>query len=326
MPIAIVVIDRGGDPMSEQPNIRRPHDGSIDIDFCPQAALAERRLIVSERPGGAMNAVYPQPARTRPELVIALHCSGSNAAQWRSLEAQLGQSFRFAAPEHYDSGNSPSWTGGHPFTLADEAERTLALIDAAGGGVHLVGHSYGGGVALHVAAARADRIASLALYEPSAFYLLKQFGDGAGPFAEIKAVADMVSTGIRSGDRRNAAKVFVDYWGGAGAWEAIRLPLRDALIRWLPKVSLEFDALFNEPTPWGTLTKLHLPTLIIRGECTPAPTRLIADTLASILPNARRVVVTGAGHMGPLTHGTEVNTLVIEHIKQASSRAKRQAA
>src|SRR6266536_1481912 len=35
--------------------------------------------------------------------------------------------------------------------------------------VHLIGHSYGGGVALRVAVERSNRIASLTLYEPTAF-------------------------------------------------------------------------------------------------------------------------------------------------------------
>lgn len=33
--------------MLEQPNVRRRHDGSIDIDFYRQAAVAERRLAVA---------------------------------------------------------------------------------------------------------------------------------------------------------------------------------------------------------------------------------------------------------------------------------------
>jgi len=46
--------------------------------------------------------------------------------------------------------------------------------------VHLVGHCYGGVLALHVALARLDRIASMALYKPSAFQLLKQMGAPGG--------------------------------------------------------------------------------------------------------------------------------------------------
>src|SRR5580658_4520914 len=117
---------------------------------------------------------------TECELVIALHCSGSGAAQWRRLGETLGERCELIAPEHYGCESTGHWTGGPAFTLADEAERTIALIDATDRKVHLVGHSYGGGVALHVALARTDRIASLTLYEPSAFYLLKQVRRGRG--------------------------------------------------------------------------------------------------------------------------------------------------
>ena len=88
------------------------------------------------------------------ELVIALHCSGSGSSQWRRLADLLGDDCELLAPEHYGCESAGPWTGEHPFTLADEAARTIALIDATDRKVHLVGHSYGGGVALHVALAR----------------------------------------------------------------------------------------------------------------------------------------------------------------------------
>jgi pimeloyl-ACP methyl ester carboxylesterase len=248
------------------------------------------------------------------ELVIALHCSGSGAAQWRRLGETLGERGELIAPEHYGCERTGHWTGGPTFTLADEAERTIALIDATNRKVHLVGHSYGGGVALHVALARPDRIASLTLYEPSAFYLLKQFGEGAGPFAEIRAVADLAATCVATGNDRGGAMAFVDYWSGSGAWDALRPDVQDALVRWMPKAPLDFAALFEEPTRWEALTRLNLPTLIIRGERAPRPTRLIADTLPWLLPDCRLAVVDGAGHMGPLTHVAQVNALIAVHI------------
>src|SRR6516162_7824695 len=98
-------------------------------------------------------------------IVIALACSGGSGKQWRQLGTALGPACRLATPEHYGSPSTGPWTGGQRFTLADEAARTIALIDRSADRVHLVGHSYGGGVALHVALARPERIASLALYE-----------------------------------------------------------------------------------------------------------------------------------------------------------------
>jgi pimeloyl-ACP methyl ester carboxylesterase len=102
------------------------------------------------------------------EGVIALHCSGSGAGQWRQLGEMLGAGYELVAPEHYGCKETRPWTGVHAFTLADEAARTLAIIDATDRKVHLIGHSYGGGLARHVALERPDSIASLTLYEPSA--------------------------------------------------------------------------------------------------------------------------------------------------------------
>ena len=65
------------------------------------------------------------------ELVVALHCSGSNAGQWRQLGDMLGDDYTLIAPEHYGNAQIGPWPGGHVFTLADEAMQTIALIDRA---------------------------------------------------------------------------------------------------------------------------------------------------------------------------------------------------
>jgi pimeloyl-ACP methyl ester carboxylesterase len=91
-----------------------------------------------------------------------------------------------------------------------------------------------------------------------------------GPFAEIKAVADLAATRVAAGNERGGAMAFVDYWSGPGAWEALRPAVQDALIRWMPKAPLDFAALFEEPTRWEALARLNLPTLIIGGERAPA--------------------------------------------------------
>src|SRR6516165_11638941 len=136
------------------------------------------------------------PANPDSAPVIALHCSGAGPRQWRQLGETLGPAYTLLAPEHYGCERTGPWTGMHAFTLADEAARTIDVIDRSVNKVHLVGHSYGGGVALHVALARPARIASLSLYEPSAFHLLKIMGDqGAAAFAEIADITRVTAQG-----------------------------------------------------------------------------------------------------------------------------------
>ena len=258
------------------------------------------------------------PATTDLAPVIALHCSGAGAAQWRQLGAVLASRYQLVAPEHYGCDSVGPWNGEHAFTLADEATRTIGLIDRSDCKVHLVGHSYGGGVALRAAVERPDRIASLTLYEPSAFHLLKAMGArGAVALAEIQGIAAQIADGVITGDYRGGVSSFVDYWGGRGAWAALRPSVQAALTRWTPKGPLDFRALIDEPTPASAYADFGFPALIMRGEHAPAPTRLIADTLPTLMPAARLVVIPGAGHMGPLTHAPEVNAAIERHLAES---------
>ena len=192
---------------------------------CASPDIQPLLLKITGRKGATpmnVNMVYP-PRPARRGRVIALHCSGSGASQWRYLAEGLGGRYEVSAPEHYGCESTGPWTGEHAFTLADEAAQAIALIDRSDDKVHLVGHSYGGGVALNVALARPDRIASMALYEPSAFHLLRQMGErGAEPYAEITGVARLICQGVVTGDYRSAVSAFVDYWNGPGSWNALR--------------------------------------------------------------------------------------------------------
>ena len=271
-----------------------------------------------------MNISFADPPRpARHGRVIALHCSGGGASQWCHLAEALGRRYEVAAPEHYGAQDTGPWGGEHAFTLDDEAVRSIALIDRCDDDkVHLVGHGYGGGVALNIALARPDRIASMVLYEPSAFHLLRHLGErGAEPYAEITGVARDICQGVVTGDYRGAVAAFVDYWNGPGAWNALRPALQSALIRWAPKGPLDFRALIDDPTPADAYRRLPFPVLILRGEHAPSPTRTIAEGLTELLPASRLVVIAGAGHMGPLTHTPEVCALIVKHIVAADAGA-----
>jgi pimeloyl-ACP methyl ester carboxylesterase len=269
-----------------------------------------------------INVVHPPRPACRRQ-VVALHCSGAGAGQWSNLAEALGGDYDVLAPEHYGCESSGPWTGEHAFTLADEAARAIALIDNSEEKVHLVGHSYGGGVALHVALARPDQIASMALYEPSAFHLLRQLGEpGAEAYAEISGVAWCLCDRVMSGNYRAAVAVFVDYWNGPGTWDAMRPAAQNALIRWAPKGPLDFRAVIDDPTSARAYRGLNMPVLILRGEHAPTPTRVIADGLSELLPSCRLMKIDGAGHMGPLTHASEVSALIVRHIVDAEVDAQ----
>jgi pimeloyl-ACP methyl ester carboxylesterase len=254
--------------------------------------------------------------RGRGEPVILLHCSGGSGAQWRALAEALAPEMRTLAPDLHGYGRSGGWPGEpRDFRLADEAAAVLALLARLDEPAHLVGHSYGGAVALHVAHRRPQAVRSLAVIEPVALHLLAQDPADAATLHEIRAVADDVRAALAAGALEAGYARFVDYWSGPGAWNALPASKRDALAALLPKVALDFQAVFGDPAGLADFRALELPALVLQGGDTRAPVRRICERLAATLPDVRRKVIAGAGHMLPLTHRAEVEALLLAHLR-----------
>ena len=260
-------------------------------------------------------------SRMTGERTVALHCSGAGARQWRRLQEHGAGAIRVIAPDLYGTPDAAAWSGQHAFSLADEAERVLSLPDIGNGRFHLVGHSYGGGVALKLATMVPERIASLSLYEPSAFHLLHVLGPrGKAAFGDIRQMAGTVADGLVTGDYQAAARRFVDYWNGPGSWAALKPDVQAAMLRYVPKACLDFHALFEEDTPRSAYGTFRFPVLIMSGEFAPAPTRVVAEGLSGMIPGALHARIAGAGHMGPCTHAEAVNAHILAHIGEAAQQ------
>jgi pimeloyl-ACP methyl ester carboxylesterase len=152
-------------------------------------------------------------------VVVLVHSSVAGARQWRRLMGELEDRYHLIAVNLYGYGRTPAWTAERKQTLADQA----ALVQAAlpeHGPVRLIGHSFGGAVAMKAAAALGPRVRQLILFEPNPFRLLAQ-GGRAEAFAEIAGLRDVVTRAAAAGDWTTAGRRFADYWGGAGTWDAM---------------------------------------------------------------------------------------------------------
>jgi len=250
-----------------------------------------------------------------PATAVLLHSSASTANQWRDLQALLKPGRTVATPEQWGCGATSPWSGGRPFALSEEARPVIELIAAAGQPVHLVGHSYGGGVALHIARRRPDLLASLTLIEPTAFHLLKGgAAEDQAAYREIVSVAEPICLSVISGRGRDGMARFVDYWNGAGTWDGMPRDRQDTLVARAAKVPLDFRALMHEEATAGDFRSMTVPTLLVRGTTSPRPAIRVTEVLSRTLPRCTTIRVAGAGHMVPLTHAKDVNPLIRDFV------------
>ena len=247
---------------------------------------------------------HPQPASARPTVVL-LHSSAASAKQWEALGACLQPAFDVHAIDLHGHGARPAWPGERPMTLDDEAQLVLPIVERAGR-AHLIGHSYGGAVALHLALKRPALVSSLAVYEPVLFSLLKR--DPAGVAArEAFELAARMRLLVGAGESAAAAGAFVDYWAGGSAWSRMTPPQQRSVASRMTTVVQHFDALCGEPPPPDQLARLPMPMLCLTGSRSTAAARRIGELLHELIPGRQHETLDGLTHMGPITHPALVN-------------------
>lgn len=262
------------------------------------ASIENTHLVLDYRDSGA------------GEPVVLLHSTGFDSGQWRGVGEVLGADFQVLAPDLPGYGESRIRDGATG--LAHDLWAVDLLLQHCGRPVHLVGHSYGGLLALHLALEEPDRLASLILIEPMAKGVLKG-PDEAAARAEMEGDADFLAA-IAGGDMAAALEGFVDYWNGRGAWAAMHQEGRAKILARGPKMMCELAAVDADQEAAAAYAGLALPTLLISGSETRLSARRICELLAAALPDARHSVISGAGHLSPLSHAAEVAALVAGHI------------
>ena len=146
-----------------------------------------------------------------PVRVLAIHGLTGHGQRWKQLATGQLPEIAVAAPDLLGHGNS-SWAA--PWTIEANVRAMAALLDEhADAPVVVVGHSFGGAVALHLAGAHPDRVAALVLLDPA-------IGLDGGWMREI---ADAM---LASPDYPDAAEARADK--ATGAWADVAPAVLDA--------------------------------------------------------------------------------------------------
>jgi len=249
--------------------------------------------------------------------VLLVHSSACRGGFWQGLIRQLGDGFACYTPDLAGYGRSRC-AGSENATLRDEAEFIAPLLWHDPQPFHLIGHSFGGAVALATALAWPDRVRSLTLYEPTAFSLLRSGGPKDRTLFDVigQVPSDMRAMRDAGSDDRAMGR-FVDFWSGAPVWDAKPVAERAQLSPLAGKVIGDFRLLFDADWEADVLRSIRFPVLILRGEKSPAVAGRVAEILSTLIGHGRLHTVAGAGHMAPVTEPGLIAAAILGYLHSA---------
>jgi pimeloyl-ACP methyl ester carboxylesterase len=228
-------------------------------------------------------------------LVVVIHGTMDRSSGMLKLSRQLDSRARVLRYDRRGYGRSAPHPG--PFTMDEQVDDLVALLD--GRSAVLVGHSYGGNVALATAARHPSLVRAVSMYESPLSWEPWWPGSTAG--------ATALATG---GSPAEAAERFMRRMIGDGRWDA--LPERTRAVR-----RMEGDAMVGElvdlrsAVPWRA-EDIHVPVICGYGTEGALHHRKGMEHVASTVAGSELVELTGCRHDAPLSHPVLFARLMVE--------------
>jgi pimeloyl-ACP methyl ester carboxylesterase len=242
--------------------------------------------------------------------VVLLPAGVADRTMWADhLQPLAEQGYRVVAMDLPGFGEVPLAPGEQaPWADVLETMDGLGIEQAA-----LVGNSFGGAVALRVAAVAPERVWALALISAPA--------PGLDPSAEVQAAWKAEEEALERGDVEAAVAAVVDAWTLPGGPDDVRDRVA-AMQRRTFELQADLGGVAEAVDPvddhLDALARLNVPAIVAAGELDKPDFLEGASRLAEALPGARHVVIQGAGHLAPLETPDAFRELLLVLLREQS--------
>ncbi|MFE5811781.1 alpha/beta fold hydrolase [Streptomyces sp. NPDC056491] len=238
-------------------------------------------------------------------VVVLLHSSVCDRRMWEPQWQPLMEAgFRVVRMDFRTCGESPA--GQAPYSDAGDVRDLLDHLGAQR--ASLVGSSYGGRIALQVAALHPERVASL--------FLLCPGRPGHVPSAELRKFGAAEDVFLDAGDLAGAAEFNAQTWLGPDADAGTHALVRAMQLRNF-EIALAVIESHELPEFPVDLAAVAAPTLVVGGAHDHPDFRGIAAELPGLVPGAEHVELPWAGHLPSLERPAETTRLMLEFLPRA---------
>lgn len=226
------------------------------------------------------------------ETIIFVHGSQEDYRVFMPQLDQLKNDFRVITySRRYNYPNNNEYKEGTPFNPVTEASDLERLTIGIGvEKFHIIGHSYGGLIAIAYANKHQDKLKSLIVSEPPMLSL-----EGCAESLRItnERLIEKVGAALKTNDSTLVMKSIFEFFVGKDIQNEIPPESLNAL-----KANLtEMKALVSSENPFPNLnTEFDLPVMIFTSEYTMPILKCTNQALINNMPNAKHVHISNASH------------------------------
>lgn len=250
------------------------------------------------------------------EPLVLVHGSWVDHSNWDMVAPSLAQEYRVL---RYDRrGHSRSERPEAQGSIREDVADLAGLIEELRlAPAHVIGSSFGGAIALQLAAVRPDLVRSLTVNEPPLTNLLAGEPAGQQMLQQVNEGLSVVEKLLAAGDMEGGVRFFVeDIIFGPGTWEQLPAEVRETVIFNAPTFLDELhdpEAFVFDPSHLRGFTR---PVLLIVCDESPPPFQLVVQRLADGLPHAEIKTFAGARHEPEQTHAEEYVAVVNDFLRR----------
>ncbi len=276
-------------------------------------------LALSEMPKPRMieaaGATFPLVTAGEGEPVLFVHGAVGDYRKWDGLWKDIADGHRFMAVTQRWFGTT-SWPADKAFSRDVQDGDLVAILQALGEPVNLVGLSNGGPVVLRAALRVPDLVRSVVVYEPNLADVLIGSDEGTAALDQFEAALGDTSAAVAAGDDEGAARALVEaiYALPKGGFDTLD-PVQKAMVL---DNAHTMPMMWNAPSPTpltcADLRKITVPVLVIYGAETLPLWQVASKTVAECVPSARLAALEGVGHIGPVVAKDAFVTLVLDFV------------
>lgn len=243
---------------------------------------------------------------------IFIHGSFANSQSWKKILKELDQkssNYVVDLPGHGGTADPDDFESP---TLKPEIDAIKKLIEnkMPDKDLHLIGHSYGGVVALGITMQKILPVKKLTLFEPVDVSVLPIFNEVVATNEISKFMTEHKK--IANIDDAAACARVIDFWGGHGSFEQIPVHIQKQMILMTKNNMRHWENCRNNGMEKEEYNNLNIPVTLVHGSRSNSVAKAICTSLHRNLPNSNIHIINGASHFMITSHPEQCAKIIID--------------